>query len=160
MKVAIVSIYFKFPIYKRFDHPEFYCRTGYVVLFARRYYRGNCGFNTSLATRVFLHSSIQDSVLYHCTRTRNTQLSQSPFCLDSELGTLSSAIISSLDILLILHSCTYECVPYAIVNREVENVCHVFNERNSVALPLWCWMCCVLPVDGRRYQYLHWRTRC
>ncbi len=32
---------------------------------------------------------------------------------------MSSAIISSLDILLILHSCTYECVPDAIVNREV-----------------------------------------
>jgi hypothetical protein len=32
MKVAIVSFYFNFPIYKRFDHPAFYCRTGYVVL--------------------------------------------------------------------------------------------------------------------------------
>jgi hypothetical protein len=45
MKVAIVSFYFNFPIYKRLDHPAFYCRTGYVVLLARRYYRGNCGFN-------------------------------------------------------------------------------------------------------------------
>jgi hypothetical protein len=45
LKIGIISFYFNFPIYKRFDHPVFYCCTGYVVLLARRYYRGNCGFN-------------------------------------------------------------------------------------------------------------------
>ncbi len=41
----IVPLYFNFPIYKRFDHSVFYCRAGYIVLLARMYYCGNCGFN-------------------------------------------------------------------------------------------------------------------
>jgi hypothetical protein len=46
LSIRIISFYFNFPIYKRFDHPVFYCCTGYVALLARRYYCGNCaGFN-------------------------------------------------------------------------------------------------------------------
>jgi hypothetical protein len=61
MKVAIVSFYFNFPIYKRLDHPAFYCRTGYVVLLARRYYRGNCGFNRRQATQATTRTNNRDA---------------------------------------------------------------------------------------------------